>query len=82
MAVMSELSEEHWAVISGRGVEASGLSYDAAVILMRELDGEKIYGLCIVTDEAAGRDAKTATSGSRLKVQGSRLKTKDRVSEP
>jgi hypothetical protein len=53
---MSELNEEHWAVISERGVEASGLSYDDAVILRRELDGEKIYGLCIVTDEAAERD--------------------------
>ena len=68
---MSELNEAHWAVISERGVEASGLSYDDAVILRRELDGEKIYGLCIVTDEAAERDAKTAISGSKFKVQGS-----------
>lgn len=56
MALMSELNEAHWAVISERGVEASGLSYDDAVRLRRELDGEKIYGLCIVTDKAAARD--------------------------
>ena len=56
MALMSELSEQHWAVISQRGVEASGLTYDDAVILRRELEGKKIYGLCIVTDEAAERD--------------------------
>ncbi|MBV9210443.1 MAG: hypothetical protein JOZ52_07430 [Acidobacteria bacterium] len=56
MAAMSELSREHWAVISERGVEATGLTYDDAVILRRDLDAEKIYGLCIVTDAAAERD--------------------------
>lgn len=54
---MSELQEKRWAVISGRGVEASGLTYDEALKLRRRLDGEKVFGLCIVSDEAAERDA-------------------------
>jgi hypothetical protein len=54
---MSELQEKRWAVISGRGVEASGLTYDEALKLLRQLDGEKVYGLCIVSNEAAARDA-------------------------
>ena len=70
MAAMSELNEEQWAVISERGVEATGLSYDAAVSLRRKLDDEKVYGLCIVTAQAAEREAQQPTSGSRFKVQG------------
>ena len=54
---MSDLNEKRWAVISFRGVEASGLTYDAAMDLRRNLDIDKVYGLCIVTDEAAQREA-------------------------
>jgi hypothetical protein len=50
---MSELSEKHWAVISERGCEASGLSYNEALELRSQLTSEKVYGLCIVTDRAA-----------------------------
>ncbi|MBV9959432.1 MAG: hypothetical protein JO360_13490 [Acidobacteria bacterium] len=54
---MSELTDQHWAVISERGVESSGLSYQDALQLMRRLESQKVHGLCIVTDAAAERDA-------------------------
>lgn len=67
---MSELNESRWAVMSEHGCEASGLSYDEARRLMLTLAREKVYGLCIITDEAArhlahenGRSAKPARSG-------------------
>jgi hypothetical protein len=50
---MSELRESRWAVMSERGCEASGLSYDEARGLMLRLVREKVRGLCIITDEAA-----------------------------
>ena len=55
--VMSELQDQRWAVISERGVEASAMIYDDALKLLRKLKDEKVYGLCIVTSEAAERDA-------------------------
>lgn len=58
---MSELHEKVWAVISERGVEASGLSYDAAMNLMRTLESERIHGLSVVTDAAARREAQQIT---------------------
>ena len=54
---MSELLEKRWAVISERGVEATAMPYDDALKLLRRLQSEKVYGLCIVTNEAAERDA-------------------------
>jgi hypothetical protein len=57
MPVMSELLEKRWAVISERGVEATAMLYDEALKLLRRLQSEKVYGLCIVTTEAAERDA-------------------------
>lgn len=50
---MGELSEKRWAVISERGCEASGMVYAEAAALMRKLDEEKVYGLCIVAEEVA-----------------------------
>jgi hypothetical protein len=50
---MGELGEERWAVISERGCEASGLAYAEAAALMRQLASEKVYGLCVVTNESA-----------------------------
>jgi hypothetical protein len=68
---MSELTENRWAVISERGVEASKLTYDDAVKLMRKLSNEKRYGLCIVSNEAAERDVhQTATASTSSKVRG------------
>lgn len=55
--VMSELLEKQWAVISERGVEATGMIYEEALKLVRRLEREKVYGLCIVTSRAAERDA-------------------------
>ena len=52
---MSELREHRWAVISERGGEASALVYEEAARLRHRLADEKLSGLCIVTDEAAGR---------------------------
>lgn len=49
---MSELTEERWAVISERGAEQIGLSYDEALRLVEQLTGEKIRGLAIVTAES------------------------------
>jgi hypothetical protein len=50
---MSELSEPRWAVLSERGSEAAGLTYEEAAALARELRGRDISGLCVITDEAA-----------------------------
>lgn len=58
---MSELDEKAWAVISERGVEASGLSYGAALNLRRTLESERVHGLSIVTDAAARREAHQIT---------------------
>ena len=52
---MSELGEKIWAVMSERGCEASGLVYGEAARLARRLRGEKVSGLCVVTDAAAER---------------------------
>ena len=52
---MSELNERRWSVLSERGLEAAGLVYADAASLMRRLLGEKVYGTCVVTDEAASR---------------------------
>jgi hypothetical protein len=52
---MSELSEQRWAVISERGSEAQGLKHADAAALVRSLKGEDLSGLCVVTDDAAGR---------------------------
>jgi hypothetical protein len=53
--LVSELGQEKWTVISERGREASGLVYEDARRLVHRLTGEGRHGLCIVTDEAAGR---------------------------
>ena len=55
---MSELGEKRWAVISERGPEESGLTYDQAHQLVRRLRAEGIHGLSIITDEAAHRIAR------------------------
>ena len=55
---MSELGEKRWAVISERGPEESGLTYDQAHQLVRRLVAEGLHGLCIITDEAAHRIAR------------------------
>ncbi|MBC7898926.1 MAG: hypothetical protein H7070_02635 [Saprospiraceae bacterium] len=51
----SELTEPRWSVISFEKCEASGLSYADAMSKIDELDGRKVPGLCIVTDQAAAK---------------------------
>jgi len=52
---MSELNEARWSVLSERGCEAAHLSYAAAAQLVAQLRREPVFGLCIITDEAATR---------------------------
>ena len=51
----SELERASWSVLSDRGCEASGLTHEDARKLVHRLGGEGRHGLCIITDEAAGR---------------------------
>jgi hypothetical protein len=52
---MSELREQRWSVVSERGCEASGATYEEAAGLVRRLRGDKVHGLCVISDEAARR---------------------------
>ena len=54
-SAVGELNEGRWSVVSERGREAAGLAYADAAALVRRLLGEKIFGTCVVTDEAAAR---------------------------
>ena len=51
----SELGRPKWAVVSDRGCEATGLTHEEARRLVHRLAGEGRHGLCIMSDEAAGR---------------------------
>lgn len=51
----SELNAPHWSVVSFETCLASNLTYEKAVKKLKQLAAKKIAGLCIVTDEAAGR---------------------------
>jgi hypothetical protein len=64
---MSELKERRWAVLSERGCEDAGLSYEEASGLVARLRGERISGLCVITDTAAAhvpRAKKAATKSA------------------
>jgi hypothetical protein len=52
---MSELREQRWSVVSERGCEASGTTYEEAAGLVRRLRADKVHGLCVISDEAARR---------------------------
>jgi hypothetical protein len=63
-ARVGELNEGRWSVVSERGREAAGLAYADAAALVRRLLAEKIFGTCVVTDEAAARlDGARQTNG-------------------
>ena len=65
---MSELDEQRWAVVSERGCEAARVTYAEAAELMRRLKGERVYGTCVITSEAAARlDAAAAPSANGRK---------------
>ena len=51
----TELDQPRWSVVSFDACEASGLTYPAAVKVLAEKEAAGVYGLCIVTDEAAHR---------------------------
>jgi hypothetical protein len=53
----SELDLPQWSVVSFDAVEGSGLTYSAAAALLTEREKAGVYGLCIITDEAAHRMA-------------------------
>lgn len=50
-----DLDDARWSLVSFDRREAGGLTYAQAVHLMSELDALDVPGLCIVSDEAAGR---------------------------
>lgn len=50
---VSELDSPIWSVISFDRCEASGLTYQQAVIKVTELESQNVSGLCIVTNESA-----------------------------
>lgn len=56
--VTNELRENIWAVISERGCDGFDLTYDEASTLMRKLSEENVFGICIVTSNAAKREMK------------------------
>jgi len=76
---MSTLNERLWAVLSERGREAAGLTYEEAAVLVRGLrdgansDGGRISGLCIVTSRAAEHVAPVKKAA---KAKGKRQKAK------
>ena len=51
----SELDLPRWSLVSFDVSEASGISYSEAAALLKEKEAAGVYGLCIVTDEAAER---------------------------
>lgn len=50
-----DLDDARWSLVSFDRREAGGLTYAQAVHLMSELDALDVPGLCIVTDQAAGK---------------------------
>ena len=77
---MSELNERRWAVLSERGCEDAGLSYEEAAATVARLKAERVSGLCVITDAAAAhvprakKAAKSATAGNS-KPKRSRKRT-------
>lgn len=66
---MSEIRERRWAVISENGCEESGLTYAEAHELLRHLEGEKVHGLCIVTNEAARHFLREGSAAAKRPVK-------------
>ncbi len=78
---MSELNERRWAVLSERGCEDAGLSYEEASATVARLRGERLSGLCVVTDAAAAhvpratQQASKSAPGGNSKPKRSRKKS-------
>lgn len=73
---MSELREQRWSVLSERGCEAASVNYEEAAGLVRRLREGKVYGLCIVSDEAARRSVNSKNNN------GATTKTAESKSDP
>ena len=54
-AVHSELDLPQWSVVSFDACEGVGLTYAAAAQLLADKEAAGVYGLCIITDDAARR---------------------------
>ena len=54
-AARSELDLPQWSVVSFDACEAAGLTYAAAAKLLSDKETAGVYGLCIITDDAARR---------------------------
>ena len=67
---MSELNERRWAVLSERGCEDAGLSYEEASGLVARLRAERLSGLCVVTDVAAARVPRAKKAASKSAPAG------------
>ncbi len=53
--VRSELEAPRWSVVSFEKCAAKNLTYAQAAEKLKQLKAKKVSGLCIITDEAAGR---------------------------
>jgi hypothetical protein len=79
---MSELNERLWAVLSERGREAAGLTYEEAASLVRELradgasNGGRVSGLCIVSTRAGERVAPAKKDSTKKKENGATKRTR------
>jgi hypothetical protein len=51
----SELNEPCWAVVSFETCAAKDLTYPQAEETLKELESQKVAGLCIVTNEVAAK---------------------------
>jgi hypothetical protein len=67
---MSELNERRWAVLSERGCEDAGLNYEEAFGLVARLRGERLSGLCVVTDAAAAHLPRAQKAASKSVTAG------------
>jgi len=80
---MGELDEKRWAVISERGCEATRVAYTEALELVRRLKGEKLSGLCVITEQAARRlqpaAKKDASGGGGEAANGNNSKRQRRT---
>ncbi len=56
--ITSEINAPRWSIVSFEKVEAKNLIYAEAGEKINQLEARKVSGLCIVTDEAAGRISK------------------------
>ena len=79
---MSELNERRWAVLSERGCEDAGLSYEEASGLVSRLRGERVSGLCVITDAAASRLPVRKKAAGEIKADDKKPRRSRKKSAP